>query len=95
MPNDVGENQTKRKLKSGELVLFMGVNQMRTPNVAMIAAACGFDGSTSTSNTIRLRWRRRLRSASPRSASALRPSPVSAPATRTTPLASSIAAPSA
>src|SRR5437899_10043377 len=32
------------ELKSGELVLFMGVNQMRTPNIAMIAAACGFDG---------------------------------------------------
>ena len=44
MPNSVGENQTKRKLKAGELVLFMGVNQMRTPNIAMIAAACGFDG---------------------------------------------------
>ena len=44
MTNAVGENHTKRKLKSGELVLFMGVNQMRTPNIAMIAAACGFDG---------------------------------------------------
>jgi len=44
MPNSVGENQTKRKLKAGELDLFMGVNQMRTPNIAMIAAACGFDG---------------------------------------------------
>jgi 2-keto-3-deoxy-L-rhamnonate aldolase RhmA len=44
IPNSVGENQTKRKLRAGELVLFMGVNQMRTPNIAMIAAACGFDG---------------------------------------------------
>jgi 2-keto-3-deoxy-L-rhamnonate aldolase RhmA len=44
MPNNVGENPAKGKLKAGELVLFMGVNQMRTPNVAMIAAACGFDG---------------------------------------------------
>jgi hypothetical protein len=44
MPNSVGENHTRRKLKAGELVLFMGVNQMRTPNIAMIAAACGFDG---------------------------------------------------
>lgn len=44
MANSVGENQAKRKLQAGELVLFMGVNQMRTPNIAMIAAACGFDG---------------------------------------------------
>jgi len=43
MPNSVGENRTKRRLAAGELVLRMGVNQMRTPNVAMIAAACGFD----------------------------------------------------
>src|SRR4029077_16977912 len=43
MPNSVGENLAKRKLAAGELVLCMGVNQMRTPNVAMIAAACGFD----------------------------------------------------
>jgi 2-keto-3-deoxy-L-rhamnonate aldolase RhmA len=42
MPNSVGENQAKRKLAAGELVLCMGVNQMRTPNIAMIAA-CGFD----------------------------------------------------
>jgi 4-hydroxy-2-oxoheptanedioate aldolase len=44
MPNSVGNNEAKRKLAAGELVLFMGVNQMRTPNIAMIAAACGFDG---------------------------------------------------
>ena len=44
MPNSVGENRTKRKLTAGQLVLFMGVNQMRTPNIAMIAASCGFDG---------------------------------------------------
>ena len=44
MPNSVGEHQAKRKLAAGELTLFMGVNQMRTPNIAMIAAACGFDG---------------------------------------------------
>lgn len=44
MPNSVGENRTKQKLTAGELVLFMGVNQMRTPNIAMIAASCGFDG---------------------------------------------------
>jgi 2-keto-3-deoxy-L-rhamnonate aldolase RhmA len=44
MPNNVGENQAKRKLEAGALTLFMGVNQMRTPNIAMIAAACGSDG---------------------------------------------------
>jgi 2-keto-3-deoxy-L-rhamnonate aldolase RhmA len=44
MPNSIGENLTKQKLKAGELVLFMGVNQMRTPNIAMIVASCGFDG---------------------------------------------------
>src|SRR5438046_10127960 len=43
MSRVVGENHAKRKLAAGELVLCMGVNQMRTPNVAMIAAACGFD----------------------------------------------------
>ena len=43
MPYSVGENQAKRKLAAGELVLCVGVNQMRTPNIAMIAAACGFD----------------------------------------------------
>ena len=43
MQNSVGENRAKRKLAAGELVLCMGVNQMRTPNVAMIASACGFD----------------------------------------------------
>ena len=43
MPISVGENQAKRKLAMGDLVLCMGVNQTRTPNIAMIAAACGFD----------------------------------------------------
>ena len=43
MPNRVGENQAKRKLAAGELVLYMSVNQMRTQNIAMIPAACGFD----------------------------------------------------
>jgi 2-keto-3-deoxy-L-rhamnonate aldolase RhmA len=43
MPHAIGENWAKRKLAKGELVLCMGVNQMRTPNIAMIAAACGFD----------------------------------------------------
>ena len=43
MPIDVCVNHTKRKLAANELVLAMAVNQMRTPNVAMIAVACGFD----------------------------------------------------
>lgn len=43
MPVRVQENKAKQRLKAGELVLCMGVNQMRTPNIAMIAAACGFD----------------------------------------------------
>ena len=37
------ENKTKKKLKNNELTLCMAVNQMRTPDVAMIAAECGFD----------------------------------------------------
>lgn len=36
-------NRAKRKLAANELVLSMAVNQMRTPNVAMLAQACGFD----------------------------------------------------
>ncbi|MFL5265804.1 MAG: aldolase/citrate lyase family protein [Stellaceae bacterium] len=44
MSSSIGENHTKRKLAAGELALFMGVDQMRTPNIAMIAASCGFDG---------------------------------------------------
>ena len=43
MPTTIGENLAKQKLAAGELVLCFGVNQMRTPNIAMIAAACGFD----------------------------------------------------
>jgi len=43
MPTKIGENLAKRMLKANELVLCMGVNQLRTPNIAMIAAACGFD----------------------------------------------------
>ena len=37
------ENRLKRKLAADELTLCLGVNQARTPNVAMIAAAAGFD----------------------------------------------------
>jgi 2-keto-3-deoxy-L-rhamnonate aldolase RhmA len=36
-------NHAKRKLKAGELVVCMGVNQMRSAEAPMIAAACGFD----------------------------------------------------
>ncbi len=43
MPTPIRENRAKRMLKSNELVLVMGVNQLRTPNIAMISAACGFD----------------------------------------------------
>ena len=42
-PYGHGENSAKKKLAADELVLCMGVNQLRTPNIAMIAAACGFD----------------------------------------------------
>lgn len=43
MPTPIGANQAKRRLASNELVLCLGVNQLRTPNIAMLAAACGFD----------------------------------------------------
>src|ERR1700732_3486894 len=43
MPTQIGENRAKEMLKANDLVLCMGVNQLRTPNIAMIAAACGFD----------------------------------------------------
>jgi 2-keto-3-deoxy-L-rhamnonate aldolase RhmA len=43
MPTQIGDNRAKKMLKADELVLCMGVNQLRTPNIAMIAAACGFD----------------------------------------------------
>jgi 2-keto-3-deoxy-L-rhamnonate aldolase RhmA len=43
MANPIGPNRAKEMLARDELVLCMGVNQMRTPNIALIAAACGFD----------------------------------------------------
>jgi 2-keto-3-deoxy-L-rhamnonate aldolase RhmA len=43
MATQIGENRAKKMLQANELVLCMGVNQLRTPNIAMIAAACGFD----------------------------------------------------
>jgi 2-keto-3-deoxy-L-rhamnonate aldolase RhmA len=56
------ENPAKRKLAAGGLVLCMGLRQARTVDIAMIAAACGFDSvyvdmehspiSTETTSTI-------------------------------------------
>src|SRR5260370_34972078 len=43
MPTQIRENHAKRMLKADQLGLCFGVNQLRTPNIAMIAAACGFD----------------------------------------------------
>src|ERR1700692_1776094 len=43
MVHPIGENSAKKMLAADQLVLCMGVNQLRTPNIAMIAAACGFD----------------------------------------------------
>lgn len=43
MPTTIGPNLAKRKLANNELVICLGVNQLRTPNIAMIAHACGFD----------------------------------------------------
>jgi 2-keto-3-deoxy-L-rhamnonate aldolase RhmA len=36
-------NALKRKLEANEVALALAVNQARTPNISMIAAACGFD----------------------------------------------------
>jgi len=36
-------NHAKQKLSAGELVLCMGLRQARSPDIAMIAAECGFD----------------------------------------------------
>ncbi len=43
MTNGIYENSAKKKLAAGELVLCMAVNQMRSAEVPMIAARCGFD----------------------------------------------------
>lgn len=43
MPTTIGPNLAKQRLARNELVICLGVNQLRTPNIAMIAAACGFD----------------------------------------------------
>jgi 2-keto-3-deoxy-L-rhamnonate aldolase RhmA len=36
-------NAAKQKLAAGQLVLCMGLRQARSPDIAMIAAECGFD----------------------------------------------------
>ena len=36
-------NSAKQKLSAGRLVLCMGLRQARSPDIAMIAAECGFD----------------------------------------------------
>ena len=36
-------NLAKEKLSAGKLVLCMGLRQARSPDIAMIAAECGFD----------------------------------------------------
>ena len=36
-------NSAKHKLATGKLVLCMGVRQIRSPDVALLAAECGFD----------------------------------------------------
>ncbi len=43
MTREIGTNFAKAKLKAGKVVLCMAVNQMRTPNVGIIAASAGFD----------------------------------------------------
>jgi 4-hydroxy-2-oxoheptanedioate aldolase len=43
MPTTIGPNLARQKLANDQLVICLGVNQLRTPNIAMIAAACGFD----------------------------------------------------
>jgi 2-keto-3-deoxy-L-rhamnonate aldolase RhmA len=43
MSTTIGTNTAKQKLAANELVLCFGVNQLRTPNIGMLAAACGFD----------------------------------------------------
>lgn len=43
MSSAFGENTAKRKLREGKLLLSLSVNQMRTPNIGLIAASCGYD----------------------------------------------------
>lgn len=43
MPDAAPHNRAKSKLAAGELVLCMGLRQARTADIALIAAASGFD----------------------------------------------------
>lgn len=43
MQPEVYVNKAKQMLQAGELVLCMGINQFRSPDIAMIAAQCGYD----------------------------------------------------
>ena len=43
MPSAAPRNLAKQKLAAGELVLCMGLRQARTADIALIAAASGFD----------------------------------------------------
>lgn len=43
MTTAVFENSAKKKLRAGELVLCLAINQMRSAEAPMIAARCGFD----------------------------------------------------
>ena len=68
MAHAIGENHARRRLAAGELVLCMGVNQLRSPNIALIAAACGFDAiylgsgaQPDVARNRRVRLRRRAR----------------------------------
>ena len=49
MPTQIGENRAKQMLKANALVLCMGVNQLRTPNIAMMPRRAGSMRSISTS----------------------------------------------
>jgi len=43
MPTTIGITHVRQKLAANELVSCLGLDQTRTPNVATIATACGFD----------------------------------------------------
>jgi hypothetical protein len=62
------ENRLKRKLADGTLTFCLGVNQARTPNITMIAAAAGFDAIYVDLEHNPPRWRPRRCCASRRSA---------------------------
>jgi 2-keto-3-deoxy-L-rhamnonate aldolase RhmA len=43
MQPEIHVNRAKRMLQAQKLVLCMGINQFRSPDIAMIAAQCGYD----------------------------------------------------